>query len=205
MKDKRRSSMWCFLLLVALSPFLPGCVCGSVVPPGKVVIILDSSGETTIYREGVYRAYGRDRLYFVDQKLKSFEEKGMKILCADNINMDVDVKAVLSFDVSEKTMDFIKEKIPAVKTEGSDVDGLELNLEQFYKMAVQPIVRGTTRNIISKLKTEDIRPKRQDIEKEIHATVRKTSRGTRLPVECLGRTAFEHRLPSNRHRSAKCD
>ena len=170
---KMKSSNWCLLLILASIPFTPGCMCGSVVPPGKIVIILDASGETTIYREGVYRHYGRDRLYFVDQKMKSFEEKDMKILCADEINMDIDVKAVMSFDVSEKKMDFIKEKIPAVEVTEGDVTGMELQLEKFYEMAVRPIVRGTARNIISKLRTDDIRPKREDLEKELQDTVTK--------------------------------
>lgn len=164
---------WMLLGMAALMPFLPGCMCGRVVPPGKVVIVLEPSGDTEIYTEGVYYSYGRDKLYFVDQKLKAFQEGDMKILCADDINMDVDIKAVLSFDVSDEKMEFIKKKVPAVKVEEGDIHGMELQLEQFYKMAVQSIVRGTARNIISKLKTDDIRPQREQLEKEIQASVKK--------------------------------
>jgi regulator of protease activity HflC (stomatin/prohibitin superfamily) len=131
------------------------------------VIVLDSSGGSTIYEKGVYKSWGRDKVYFVDQKLKSFNEP-MEILCADDINMTVDVKCVLSFDVTKDSTEFIKRKVPTTPIQGG---GLELSLDQFYQMAVRDVVRGSGRNVVSVSKTDDIRPNRQQLEAQIQELV----------------------------------
>ena len=140
--------------------------CGSVVPPGKKVIILHPSGESTIKDKGVYKAYGRDKLYFVDQKLKSFTES-MQILCADDINMDVDVKAILCFEVDDESIEFIKAKVPTTKVDDGDIKGFELSLDKFYELGIKDILRSSSRMIINKYETDDIRPNREAIEAEL--------------------------------------
>ena len=153
------------LLLTAVCILLPAVGCGSVVPPGKKVILLHPSGENEVVDRGVYKTWGRTRAYFVDQKLRSFTES-MKILCADDVNMNVDIKTVLAFDASADHLEFIKQRVPA--TDNASLGGKELNLEKFYSMAVKDVLRGTCRNEISTRTTDDIRPNRQDIESAIH-------------------------------------
>jgi len=168
-------------LLACFVMTLTGCR-GSVVPPGKKVIILHPNGESTIVSEGVYKAYGRDRLYFVDQKLKSYTES-LKILCTDDINMDVDTKAVLSFQVDKGSFEFIKEKVPAVRTpDGAEVKGHELSLDKFYEMTVRDIIRSSARNIVSQYETDDIRPNRLKIEADLSADVRKRLTALKYPL-----------------------
>jgi len=170
------------LMLVALfAVMFAGCT-GTVVPPGKKVIILRVNGETEIVEQGVYKAWGRDRCYFVDQKLKSFTEE-LQILCDDDINMDVDVKVVLSFQVDKDSTDFIKEKVPAIPTpEGSELKGHELSLDKFYEMTVKDIVRSSTRNIVSTYETDDIRPNRLKIEADLSENVRERLAALKYPL-----------------------
>lgn len=168
----------CAWLVVAILS-LSFASCGSVVPPGKKVIILKPNGESMIIEKGVYRAWGRDRMYFVDQKLKSFTEDKMQILCADDINMTVDVKTVLSFDVSKESIEFIKQKIPAAKTE----EGEELSLDKFYEMAIRDIVRSSARNVVSVEETDNVRPNRQQIEADIGAAVVSRLTELKYPVK----------------------
>jgi len=151
------------ILLIALT-LLVGC--GEVVPPGKTVIILHPDGTSEIVTKGVYKAWGRSKVYFVDGKLQSFTEK-MKILCADDINMDVDVKAIMAFTVSKDSIEFIKAKVPAVEATDGDVSGFELSLHKFYSMVVKDVVRGSARNVVSPYKTDAIRPNRKKIEAAI--------------------------------------
>ena len=161
--------------MLAMTLMLTGCIpgCGEVVPPGKTIIILHPDGTSTVVDKGVYKSWGRDKVYFVDQKLKSFNEP-MKILCADDINMDVDLKAILSFQVTKESIDFIKKKVP-------EIDG-NLSLDQFYKMTVSDIVRSSGRNIISPLITDDIRPNRQRLEAEIFARVVERLKQLKYPL-----------------------
>jgi len=176
---KRLISLFMVSMFVMM---LTGCRYGAVVPPGKKVIILSADGETAIHEKGVYKAWGRDRLYFVDQKLKSFEEK-MEILCEDDINMSVDVKCVLSFQVDETSIDFIKQKVPSVKTEtGSEIAGYELSLDQFYNMTVKDIVRSSARNIISTYETDNIRPNRLKIEGDLSKMVTDRITALKFPL-----------------------
>ena len=168
--------LFCSLCLLCI---LSGCM-GDVVPPGKKVIILTPGGESRIIDKGVYKAWGRDRMYFVDQKLRSYTEN-LKILCADDINMDVDVKTVLSFDVSKESITFIKEKVPAVAL--PDGSGDELSLDKFYEMAAKDIVRSSARNIISPHETDDIRPKRESLESALAKLVRERVSSLKYPLK----------------------
>lgn len=145
------------------------------------VIKLSTNGDTSVYSDGVFKAIGRDRVYFVDGKLKSFSEK-LSILCADDINMEVDTKLILSFDIKESSITFIKEKVP---TESREIDGrkrLVLSLEKFYMLAIRDVLRGTTRNIVSPFITDDIRPNRLLIESRISSKVQERITSLGYPV-----------------------
>ena len=155
-----------------------GCS-SKVVPPGNIVIVLKSNGDTTIYTKGSYIAWGRDRVYFVETKLKSFTER-MKILCEDNINMNVDVKWIGSFKVTKNDIKIIKEKVPAIKLQ---YDGnYSLSLNKFYNTAVKDIIRANSRYVVSKYKTEVIREKRIDIQNEIKNRILKRLEELRYPI-----------------------
>ena len=157
-----------------------GCA-GNVVPPGKKVIILDAKGKSTLYENGVYYTYGRDKVYFVDGKLKSFTES-MKILCADDINMDVDIKLILCFDVGIEQLEFIKTKVPTSKVTDGDIAGFELSLEKFYELGVKDIARGTARNVVSPNPTDDIRPNRKKLETEIATGIEERIKTLKYPL-----------------------
>jgi len=156
--------------------------CGKVVPPGTTVIILSPSGDSQIIRQGVYKGWGRDKVYFVDTKLKSYS-KNLKILCADDINMDVAVKWIGSFSVDKENIDVIKAKVPATKTNRGDIKGLELSLDQFYKIAMDDIVSSITRTTISAYKTDSIREKREEIRNTVKKKVIARLKELKYPVE----------------------
>jgi regulator of protease activity HflC (stomatin/prohibitin superfamily) len=166
--------------IIMASTMLTGCS-SKVVPPGTVVIILKANGEASIYTEGSYLSYGRDRVYFVDTKLKSFTES-MKILCVDNINMDVDVKWIGSFDVSKDNIKTIKEKVPSVPVKTGDVTGYKLSLDKFYKTAMRDIVRASTRSIVSQYTTDEVREKRSEIESKVKSLVLAKFKNLNYPI-----------------------
>lgn len=168
-------------LAVLLAFVVAGCDTG-VVPPGTVVIIAKTSGTTKTIKSGKYTSWGRDRLYFVDMKLKGYSEK-MEILCFDDINMVVDVKWLGSFDVSEKTMEIIKNKVPSKQIE---VDGNEvfvLSLDEFYKIAMRDVLRSTTRKDVSPYITDNIPRNRETIEQDIQTHVVERFLEMGLPVK----------------------
>lgn len=152
--------------------------CGEVVPPGKKVILLHPNGSSEVIEKGVYKAWGRTKSYFVDGKMKSFTEE-MQILCADDINMGFDLKVLVSFDASQESVDFIKEKVPAILNEDGD---MELSLEKFYGMAVKDVLRGTTRNVVSVYITDDIRPNRGIIEADLNEKARARLKELKFPI-----------------------
>lgn len=170
--------------LLLLSLLLVGC--GKTTPPGKTVIILKPNGETKIVEKGVYRAIGRDRLYFIDNKLQAYEEDDMQILCTDDINMVIDAKMLVSFAADEQSVDFIQQKVPAREVKGGDTKGWELSLDEFYGMAVRPVFRNATREIVSKYKTDDIRANREKISADIDALVRTRIASLGFPLEISG-------------------
>jgi regulator of protease activity HflC (stomatin/prohibitin superfamily) len=172
MKNLKKYIIYFMVSMMALvgTLSLGGCT-SKVVPPGTVIIVLKSNGESSIYTKGSYVAWGRDRVYFVDTKWKSFAEKNMKILCADDINMIVDIKWVGSFQATKDDIKIIKERVPATKIKSGDIVGFQLSLNQFYKTAMRDIIRANTRSIISKYKTDNIREKRDIIQKDIKTKI----------------------------------
>ncbi|NOY74969.1 MAG: hypothetical protein GXP32_04155 [Kiritimatiellaeota bacterium] len=169
-------------MVVGLFAVLFATGCGKVVPPGTTVIILSPSGETQIIHQGVYRGWGRDKVYFVDTKLKSYA-KDLKILCADDINMDVAVKWVGSFAVDKDTIGVIKAKVPATRSKRDDVSGMELSLDQFYKIAMDDIVSSITRSTISVYKTDNIREQREKIRNTVKSKVIARLKELKYPVQ----------------------
>lgn len=158
--------------------------CGKVVPPGTTVILLKPKGDPVIKHEGVYKAWGRTKVYFVDTKLKSYK-KDMEILCADDINMTVSAKWLGSFKVTDKTLDVIKKKVPAVKVDRGDIKGFELSLDQFFKTAMEDVLSSIARGIISPYVTDNIREKREDIRLAIKKEFLERMKILKYPVETV--------------------
>lgn len=167
-----------FLLILPILIF----GCGKVVPPGTTVIILKPEGAPVIKHEGVYKAYGRDKVYFVDTKLKAYS-KDLKILCKDDINMDVSVKWLGSFKVTEESIDIIKSKVPATKVNRGDIEGYQLSLDAFFAAAMEDILSSITRQVISPYVTDNIRDKREVVEKVIKQRFPSRLEELNYPVE----------------------
>ncbi len=154
------------VLIVVIN--LVGCSTG-VVPPGTTVIITKTNGDNVIYTKGKYTATGRDRIYFLDTKLKSFTET-LNILCKDKVNMKVDIKWIGSFIAdTENQIDIITKKVPITKSNENNT--YHLSLSQFYSTAVADIIRSNSRMIISPYVTDTIPEQRQEIEKTIRKAV----------------------------------
>lgn len=157
------------VLMLGLNLTLTGCK-SKVVPPGTVVIVLTAGGDSTVYSQGSYTAYGRDRVYFVDTKIKAFSDK-LDILCKDNINMRVDFKWVGSFDVNDKALKIIKEKVPSTPVDNGDISGFQLSLDQFYVTAMKDILASSVRGVVSDYVTDAVQEKQGDIEKQVKERV----------------------------------
>lgn len=168
------------LITLVLATFFVGC--GKVVPPGMTVMVNSVDGESAIYKDGVYKAMGRDRAYFIDSRLASFTER-LSILCEDDVNMSVDIKWIGSFMVNKVTIPVIKSKVPAKKVDRDDISGFELSLKAFYKTAIADIIKSRTRTIVSKYRTDNIRENRSKIENEIKNQVLKKLKALNYPVE----------------------
>ena len=170
------------LCLVVVSLGFAIASCGTVVPPGTTVILLEPNGETSIKQEGAYRAWGRTKVYFVDTKLKSYA-KDLKILCADDINMDVSVKWVGSFKVTDDTIDTIKKRVPAVEVQRGDISGFELSLDQFFITTMEDILSSITRFVVAPYKTDNIRESREDIRTTVKQKFLVRMKELKYPVE----------------------
>jgi regulator of protease activity HflC (stomatin/prohibitin superfamily) len=168
------------VMLGVLSIGMTGC--GKVVPPGTTVIILSPDGTSKIIKNGIYRGWGRDKVYFVDTKLKSYSKR-IKILCADDINMDVCVKWIGSFSVSKESISVIKAKVPSTRVNRGDVKGYELSLDKFYNVAMEDIISSITRTVISSYKTDSIREQREQIRNTVKSKVLARLKELNYPVE----------------------
>lgn len=149
-----------FVMCAVLTVGLIGC--GSVVPPGTTVVILTADGETSIHEKGMYKPWGRDKAYFVDQKLKSFDVQ-MEILCSDDINMIVSMKWIGCFNVTQDTIGTMITKISSERVDTGDVTGFQLSLHGFWDNVLKSILSSISRDVISQYNTDNIREAREEI------------------------------------------
>ncbi len=110
----------------------------------------------------------------------------MEILCADNINMAVDVKWVGSFAVSPNKIKIIKEKVPARRVTQGDLKGYQLSLQDFYITAMKDIIRANSREVISPYITDSIRESRVEIQQLVKKRVLNKLEELNYPVETTG-------------------
>ncbi len=167
--------------ILGLAIILITTTCGGVVSPDTTVVILSLNGECNIYKNDVYKKYGRDEVYFLDTKLKSYS-KNLKIPCAVDIDMKASVKWIGSFDVTNGTIDIIKLKVPARKSKRDDLVGLELILDKFYDIVISDIVPSITRIIIFVYKTDNIQKDREVIRNDIKLNILKRLKELNYPV-----------------------
>jgi len=171
-----------FLIVPLLFIIVAGCS-SKVTPPGTTVLVLTAGGDSSIHTKGAFKAWGRDRVYFISTKLKSFSEP-MKILCKDDINMAVDVKWLGSFEVTKESIDVIKSKVPAKKAKVEDIENaFELSLDKFYAITIKDIVRSNARKIVSPYITDNIPANREKIEADIKSQVIKRLQALKFPVK----------------------
>jgi len=168
--------------LIILIVILSFVGCGSVVPPGTTVIVLKPKGKAIVKTEGVYKAFGRDRLYFVSTKLKSYSKR-LEVLCADDINMTVVVKWIGSFKVTDDTIDILKSKVPATEVDRGDIKGFELSLDKFFTTTMEDILSSISRTIISPYITDNIREKRSEIRNSLKNKFLERLKELNYPVE----------------------
>lgn len=154
-----------------------------VVPPGTVVIIAKTKGEPQVIKSGKYTAWGRDRVYFLDTKLKAFTEE-MKILCKDKVNMDVDIKWLGSFTANtDKQIETILSKVPSVLQTIDKDEVYVLSLAKFYRTAMKDILRSNTRMVVSPYVTDKIPEAREEIESAVKKRVLSRLAALSFPVE----------------------
>jgi regulator of protease activity HflC (stomatin/prohibitin superfamily) len=153
-----------------------------VVPPGTTILVIKPSGKTVVHNQGAYYAFGRDRVYYVDRKLKTYQEE-MNILCQDKINMSVDVKWIGSFRINEEAMETIKQKVPSIEGKFEGMRVFHLSLDRFYADAIQPIVRQKARVTISKYTTDIIPENREKIQEALRSAVVARLGELKYPVE----------------------
>ena len=153
-----------------------------VVPPGTTVLVIKPDGRTIVHNQGAFYAFGRDRVYYVDRKLNTYQEQ-MNVLCQDKINMSVEVKWIGSFRVNNESMEIIKQKVPSIEGRFEGMKVFSLSLDKFYTAAIQPILRQKARFIISKYTTDIIPENRENIQKDIRIAVINRLNELKYPVE----------------------
>ena len=151
-----------FAVCLCLTMLTVGCI-GKVVPPGVTVMIVKPSGETKIVNEGVYKEIGRDRVYFIDGTLQSYEKK-LSVLCADTLNMEMTWRLTAAFDVNEKTIPFLRNKIKPIKVDTGDVTGFEISFQRFFSDTLEHLLSTVARAITAPYKTETIQSSRDEIQ-----------------------------------------
>lgn len=165
---KMRKKTISILLVASILFALIGC--GRVVPPGKKVLLVKVDGSSELVEDGVFKAWGRDRAYFIDGKLKTYSQD-LEILCADDINMDVRVKWLGTFAADNRYVTIIQDKVPATKVNDGDMSGFELSLDKFYEIAMKDIISSSARDVISPYVTDSIREQRGPIQKAVRERV----------------------------------
>lgn len=148
-----------------------GCTaCQEQVPAGYVGVRKTGSGgydTGTLLKPGHHTCWGRDKLVLLETAEVIAHEKDMKIQCADdmNITMDLKIRSRLKRDKAAVAI--------ALKSLGSKIHWLRkgdvgvLKYEHLARVFVTPQAREIVRIVTSKFRTTQVRANREKIKAEV--------------------------------------
>jgi len=152
--------------------------CYERVPPGYVGMRLDGDGfDGEILQPGRHSCGATCNIILVETQ-ELLESESMKILCADNLNLSIDVDTRSRVKVTDG------EGIQSVlNKQGAKMENNRLAAELLYATYVRPQVRSITRKAVSRFSTTQVREKRREIEAEINKDLIAALEST--PVEVM--------------------
>lgn len=186
-----------FIMLVAMlvtaGMLSAGCgSCQNQVPAGFVGVQQTSSGvEKKLLQPGHYDNYGRDRLILVEVREKISYKSGMKIRCADRMNISLDLK------VRHRLKRDTASVLAALKSQGSSIEwggkrssggsgsrsvGI-LRYKPIAKVYVTEQAKEIARLVVSKYPTDQVRVNRAVIKAAIFKQLVTRVKGS--PVEIM--------------------
>lgn len=172
--------------LLALSAFMI-IGCSETVPVGYVGMTKDSDGLSgKVLEPGRHGCGFRCKMILLETREMLYTEK-MNIMCADDLNITIDVKSRSRLVVSDgEGIKFVLNK------QGSKIKGNTLEASVLYETYVRPAIRAISRTHVSKWATTEIREHRAEITKAIVKDIALSLKGTPIEVTFLVTSNIEY-------------
>lgn len=173
-----------FLLVMVICLVSLSFGCGNTVPPSKVVVLKDSSGNVKPIKDGNYHAWGRDLTIFIDGSVNEFKEEKMHVLCKDNVPVIVDIRYIGQFDT--RTDKSIKDILTLVRaTPTSDPKVFNIEFKTLYDKIIAGILRSGVRSVVVPYVTDNLQNLRDPIEKSLNELIIAELAAKGLPATTL--------------------
>ena len=158
--------------------------CGTVVNPGEDILLVQPSGEVELKKDGAYFAWGRTKVFSIDQKMKSFPHEKIEVFCKDKVNFTISFKNMMSLDPdSPANLKYIKDKVPGIQGE----DGVKrLSLTKFYEMGLGDLAVQTVKSIVRVNSSDDIPNMEKQLLDEINTTYSELCKARGFPIQLSG-------------------
>jgi len=153
------------------------------VPPGYVGMVMQPGGFTgTVLQPGKHTAYGRDKLVIIETR-ELVSNMPLSILCQDDLNFkfNLALRTRLRATDGKSVTQLLNKQGSLIKWHRGSLG--ELPFSSVVQTYVSQVADATTRGIVSKYQTMQIRESRQEITKAIHEELSKALEGT--PVELM--------------------
>ena len=178
------------LALVVATPLLVACGTTVEVPPAHVGKLSTESGlQSGIIQPSKLRlsdwCLTCDSLILAEASDYPIKEEMPIFMQQDTLNLTVEVRGTAAISSDEVNVEKVFGRIPATPTgEGSRVS--KIGMQTVYVTYAQPIIRETTRTVITKYNIKQVMENRDAIGQEIWQVVRERLKATPITMTQFG-------------------
>jgi hypothetical protein len=178
------------LIFFATIPLLVACGTTVEVPPAYVGKLSTKSGlQSGIIQPSKLRlsdwCMTCDNLILAEASDYAIKEEMPIFMQADTLNLKVEVRGTVAISSDEENVEKVFARLPASPVENNDRIS-KIGMEKVYVTYAQPIIRETTRTIITKYNIKQVMENRDAIGQEIWQMVRDKLKTTPITMVQFG-------------------
>ena len=177
-------------MIVAIPPMLVACGTTVEVPPAHVGKLSTSSGlQAGIIQPSKLRLSDMcricDSLILTEASDFAIKEEMPIFMQKDTLNLKVEIRGTVAISSDEKNIEKIFSRVPAEPLKDSDRVSV-ISMNKVYLTYAQPIIRETTRTVITRYSIQRVMERRDSIGQEIQQAVRERLKEMPITVVQFG-------------------
>lgn len=178
------------LAIVVVMPLLAACGTTVEVPPAHVGKLSTKSGlQDGIIQPSKLRLSDMcltcDNLILAEASDYPIKEEMPIFMQQDTLNLNVEVRGTAAISSDEANVEKVFARVPSLPVDGNDRVS-KISMQTVYVTYAQPIIRETTRTVVTKYNIQQVMENRDAIGQEIWQAVRERLKATPITMTQFG-------------------